>query len=74
MRRYCGIHNPAAVVKCLNSGNWFCNGRIHGSASASCIIVHLVRRSLCVAPVAGLQSYMHDTVVRYCPILVLSLM
>ena len=41
-RRYCGIHNPAAVVKCLTSGNWFCNGRIHGSASASCIIVHLV--------------------------------
>ena len=46
MRRYCGIHNPAAVVKCLTTGNWFCNGRIHGTASASCIIVHLVRRSL----------------------------
>lgn len=37
---YCGIHNPACVVKCLTSGKWFCNGRVHGSGS--CIIMHLV--------------------------------
>jgi regulator of nonsense transcripts 1 len=38
---YCGIHNPACVVKCLTSGKWFCNGRISGSAS--CIVTHLVK-------------------------------
>ena len=39
---YCHIHDPACVVKCIESGKWFCNGRPRGS-SASCIIHHLVR-------------------------------
>lgn len=39
--RYCGIHAPASVVRCLTSGKWFCNARIQ--ASASCIVTHLVR-------------------------------
>lgn len=38
---YCGIHNPACVVKCLTSGKWFCNGRVHGHGS--CIVLHLVK-------------------------------
>ncbi|KXZ44312.1 hypothetical protein GPECTOR_69g405 [Gonium pectorale] len=38
---YCGIHNPACVVKCLNTNKWFCNGRVHGSGS--CIVLHLVK-------------------------------
>eukprot|EP00887_Chlorella_sp_A99_P005464 scaffold1.g5464.t1 len=38
---YCGIHNPACVVKCLSTGKWFCNGRVTGSAS--CIVTHLVK-------------------------------
>jgi len=41
--RYCGIHNPACVVRC-NFGScrkWFCNGR--GNTSGSHIINHLVR-------------------------------
>jgi hypothetical protein len=38
--RYCGVSNPACVVKCLSSGKWFCNGRM--GSSGSCIIVHLV--------------------------------
>lgn len=41
--RYCGIHAPASVVKCVTSGKWFCNGRILGSAS--CIVTHLVCQS-----------------------------
>ncbi len=41
---YCGIHNPACVVKCLTTGKWFCNGRVTGTAS--CIITHLVKASL----------------------------
>lgn len=24
---YCGIHDPAAVVQCLQTKKWFCNGR-----------------------------------------------
>lgn len=38
---YCGIHNPASVVKCCSTGKWFCNGRM--GSSGSCIVVHLVR-------------------------------
>ena len=38
---YCGLHNPASVVKCLSTGKWFCNGRT--ISSASCIITHLVK-------------------------------
>ena len=25
--RYCGIHDPAAVVMCNQTRKWFCNGR-----------------------------------------------
>ena len=25
--RYCGIHDPAAVVMCTSTKKWFCNGR-----------------------------------------------
>lgn len=38
---YCGLSDPACVVKCIETGKWFCNGR--GSTSASHIIQHLVR-------------------------------
>jgi len=38
---YCGIHNPASVVKCLICSKWFCNSR--GNSSASHIVNHLVR-------------------------------
>ncbi|KAI8467101.1 MAG: P-loop containing nucleoside triphosphate hydrolase protein [Monoraphidium minutum] len=38
---YCGIHNPASVVKCCSTGKWFCNGKM--GSSGSCIVVHLVR-------------------------------
>jgi hypothetical protein len=38
---YCGIHNPASVVKCLVCSKWFCNSR--GNTSASHIVNHLVR-------------------------------
>ena len=37
--RYCGIHNPGCVVKCITTGKWFCNGRVSGTAS--CIVTHL---------------------------------
>jgi len=41
--RYCGIHNPACVVRCNfpSCRKWFCNGR--GNTSGSHIINHLVR-------------------------------
>lgn len=39
---YCGVHNPACVVKCIKTGKWFCNGRQQG-CSASCAVYHLVR-------------------------------
>lgn len=38
---YCGISDASCVVKCVESGKWFCNGR--GNTSASHIIQHLVR-------------------------------
>jgi regulator of nonsense transcripts 1 len=38
---YCGLSDQSCVVKCVESGKWFCNGR--GNTSASHIIQHLVR-------------------------------
>ncbi|KAK5663056.1 hypothetical protein OQA88_6472 [Cercophora sp. LCS_1] len=38
---YCGIHNPASVVKCLGCNKWFCSAR--GNFSSSHIVNHLVR-------------------------------
>uniref|UniRef100_A0A7S0NU20 Upf1 domain-containing protein n=1 Tax=Calcidiscus leptoporus TaxID=127549 RepID=A0A7S0NU20_9EUKA len=39
---YCNVHTPAAVVKCVATGKWFCNYKPPG-LPASCIIYHLVR-------------------------------
>lgn len=39
--RYCGIHSPSSVVKCVTCSLWFCNHR--GGVSASHIIHHLVK-------------------------------
>lgn len=38
---YCGISDTSCVVKCVESGKWFCNGK--GNTTASHIIQHLVR-------------------------------
>ena len=37
--RYCGIHDPAAVVMCNATKKWFCNGR--GNTSARCECWHV---------------------------------
>jgi regulator of nonsense transcripts 1 len=39
--KYCGIHSPASVVKCVTCDRWFCNAR--GNTSGSHIVNHLVR-------------------------------
>ena len=39
---YCGIHNPQAVVKCVESKKWFCNGK-GLNEYGSHIILHLVK-------------------------------
>lgn len=47
--RYCGIHNPATVVKCMTCSKWFCNGRGGGVTgmpaltAGSHILHHLVK-------------------------------
>ncbi|KAJ1976709.1 ATP-dependent RNA helicase, partial [Dimargaris verticillata] len=38
--RYCGIHTPSSVVKCMGCQKWFCNAR--GNTSGSHIVTHLV--------------------------------
>lgn len=56
-RRYCGVHNPACVVKCLICSKWFCNAR--GTTSGSHIVNHLVRRlasHLLFSPVEGIVT------------------
>lgn len=40
--RYCLINDAACVVKCVDSGKWFCNCSL-GMASGSHIVHHLVR-------------------------------
>ena len=39
---YCNVRTPAAVVKCVATGKWFCNSKPPG-LPASCIVYHLVR-------------------------------
>ncbi|KAH7280363.1 hypothetical protein KP509_37G063700 [Ceratopteris richardii] len=39
--KYCGIHNPACIVRCNVCRKWFCNSR--GNTSGSHIVNHLVR-------------------------------
>lgn len=39
--RYCGIHSPACVVKCLTCSKWFCSAR--GNGTSTHIVNHLVR-------------------------------
>jgi regulator of nonsense transcripts 1 len=39
---FCGIHNPACVVRCNATGKWFCNSRAN-SLPASCVVYHLIR-------------------------------
>jgi regulator of nonsense transcripts 1 len=39
--RYCGIHDPASVAKCVDSAKWFCNSST-GSHSSH-LIHHLVK-------------------------------
>jgi regulator of nonsense transcripts 1 len=36
--RYCGIHDPACVAKCFESGKWFCN-----AGAQSHLVHHLVK-------------------------------
>jgi regulator of nonsense transcripts 1 len=40
--RYCGIHDPAAVAKCVESKKWFCNGSNY-NGGGSHLVNHLVR-------------------------------
>ncbi len=59
--RYCGVDDPASVVRCLESNQWFCNGS--GMTTASHIIHHLVRtknKEVCLHPEGPLE----DTVVE----------
>ena len=39
---YCDVRTPAALVKCVATGKWFCNNKPLG-LPASCIVYHLVR-------------------------------
>ena len=41
---YCGLADPACVVKCVDSKKWFCNGR--GNSNASHIVQHMVRSKM----------------------------
>uniref|UniRef100_A0A7S1ZIU5 Upf1 domain-containing protein n=1 Tax=Ditylum brightwellii TaxID=49249 RepID=A0A7S1ZIU5_9STRA len=39
--RYCGIHDPASVARCVETGKWLCNSTTQGGGSH--IVNHLVR-------------------------------
>jgi regulator of nonsense transcripts 1 len=39
---FCGIHNPACVVRCIKTAKWFCNSG-NNKFSGTCIVNHLVR-------------------------------
>ena len=46
---YCGIHDPAAVVQCLQTRKWFCNGRGNTSGKLFVYIIVLLLLSTCVS-------------------------
>lgn len=49
--KFCGISDPACVVKCVESNKWFCNSC--GTSSGSHIVQHLVRaknNQVCLHP------------------------
>lgn len=41
--RYCGIHDPASVAKCVDSGKWFCNASTGIGSHSSHLVHHLVK-------------------------------
>ncbi len=58
---YCGLFDPACVVKCVESKKWFCNGR--GNSNASHIVHHMVRskmKTVCLHP----ESPIGDTLLE----------
>ena len=40
--RYCGIHDPASVARCVDSNKWFCNATCTGGGGSH-LVHHLVR-------------------------------
>ncbi|KAL7481216.1 hypothetical protein ACHAW6_006890 [Cyclotella cf. meneghiniana] len=40
--RYCGIHDPASVARCVESNKWFCNATCAGGGGSH-LVHHLVR-------------------------------
>ena len=40
--RYCGIHDPASVARCVESNKWFCNATCTGGGGSH-LVHHLVR-------------------------------
>ena len=40
--RYCGIHDPASVARCVESNKWFCNS-VGAGGGGSHLVHHLVR-------------------------------
>jgi len=40
--RYCGIHDPASVAKCVETDKWFCNAPCAGGGGSH-LVNHLVR-------------------------------
>mmetsp|Transcript_10452 Transcript_10452/g.22457 ORF Transcript_10452/g.22457 Transcript_10452/m.22457 type:complete len:1073 (+) Transcript_10452:83-3301(+) len=40
--RYCGIHDPASVARCVESNKWFCNATCSGGGGSH-LVHHLVR-------------------------------
>jgi hypothetical protein len=58
---YCGLCDNNALLKCIETNKWFCNGR--GSTSASHIIQHLIR-SKCKQVSLHPDSPLGDTVLE----------
>ena len=59
--RYCGIHDPACVARCVESSKWFCNST---SGSSSSHMVHHLVRSRCHQVQLHPQSPLGDTLLE----------
>ena len=59
--RYCGIHDPACVAKCVETGKWFCNA---AAGSGGSHLVHHLVRARCHQVQLHYNSPLGDTVLE----------
>jgi len=63
--RYCGVHDPATVARCVETRRWFCNGSgVKGGGGVGSHLVHHLVRGRCSQVQLHPGSPLGDTVLE----------